>query len=86
MKTVFDGQRICIQSHFIDCLEFEFISLRLLSNGHYPFLIVYQSDNLLSYLTVEETLLFTAQLALRQHSSGAIRKKVIQDGIGDKFF
>lgn len=35
-----------------------------------------QSDNLLSYLTVEETLTYTAQLALRKHSSEAIRKKV----------
>ncbi|KPP73861.1 hypothetical protein Z043_107033 [Scleropages formosus] len=33
------------------------------------------SDNLLSYLTVEETLTFTAQLALRRHSADAIRKK-----------
>lgn len=35
-----------------------------------------QSDNLLSYLTVEETLTFTAQLALKKHSTEAIRKKV----------
>ncbi|XP_062852056.1 ATP-binding cassette sub-family G member 5 isoform X2 [Trichomycterus rosablanca] len=40
------------------------------------FSYVLQSDNLLSYLTVEETLMFTAQLALRQHSTGAIRRKV----------
>lgn len=40
------------------------------------FLLVSQSDNLLSYLTVEETLTYTAQLALRQHSAEAIRKKV----------
>ncbi|KAK2852845.1 hypothetical protein Q7C36_008046 [Tachysurus vachellii] len=40
------------------------------------FSYVLQSDNLLSYLTVEETLTFTAQLALRQHSASAIRKKV----------
>ncbi|KAG9344567.1 hypothetical protein JZ751_011239, partial [Albula glossodonta] len=40
------------------------------------FSYVLQSDNLLSYLTVEETLTFTAQLALRRHSSEAIRKKV----------
>ncbi|KAI7805326.1 ATP-binding cassette sub-family G member 5 isoform X1 [Triplophysa rosa] len=40
------------------------------------FSYVLQSDNLLSYLTVEETLTFTAQLALRQHSAEAIRKKV----------
>ncbi|KAL4641191.1 ATP-binding cassette sub-family G member 5 [Arapaima gigas] len=39
------------------------------------FSYVLQSDNLLSYLTVEETLTFTAQLALRQHSNNAIRKK-----------
>ncbi|TSK42162.1 Cytoplasmic dynein 2 light intermediate chain 1 [Bagarius yarrelli] len=40
------------------------------------FSYVLQSDNLLSYLTVEETLTFTAQLALRQHSASAIRRKV----------
>ncbi|KAL6487414.1 hypothetical protein MHYP_G00040400 [Metynnis hypsauchen] len=40
------------------------------------FSYVLQSDNLLSYLTVEETLTFTAQLALRQRSAMAIRKKV----------
>ncbi|XP_048858710.1 ATP-binding cassette sub-family G member 5 isoform X1 [Brienomyrus brachyistius] len=40
------------------------------------FSYVLQSDNLLSYLTVEETLTFTAQLALRRHSADAIRKKV----------
>ncbi|XP_064172698.1 ATP-binding cassette sub-family G member 5 isoform X1 [Anguilla rostrata] len=40
------------------------------------FSYVLQSDNLLSYLTVEETLTFTAQLALRRHSAEAIRKKV----------
>ncbi|TRY64886.1 hypothetical protein DNTS_024587 [Danionella cerebrum] len=34
------------------------------------------SDNLLSYLTVEETLTYTAQLALRKHSAESIRKKV----------
>ncbi|MGH0154718.1 UNVERIFIED_CONTAM: hypothetical protein FKN15_027950 [Acipenser sinensis] len=33
------------------------------------------SDNLLSYLTVQETLTYTAQLALRKHSPEAIRKK-----------
>lgn len=37
---------------------------------------VFQSDNLLSYLTVEETLTYTAQLALQKHSAEAIRKKV----------
>ncbi|KAJ8250641.1 hypothetical protein COCON_G00225630 [Conger conger] len=40
------------------------------------FSYVLQSDNLLSHLTVEETLTFTAQLALRRHSAEAIRKKV----------
>ncbi|XP_076141336.1 ATP-binding cassette sub-family G member 5 [Alosa pseudoharengus] len=40
------------------------------------FSYVLQSDNLLSYLTVEETLTFTAQLALKRHSTQAIRKKV----------
>ncbi|XP_073690184.1 ATP-binding cassette sub-family G member 5 [Garra rufa] len=40
------------------------------------FSYVLQSDNLLSYLTVEETLTYTAQLALRKHSSEAIQKKV----------
>nr|XP_055026795.1 ATP-binding cassette sub-family G member 5 [Misgurnus anguillicaudatus] len=40
------------------------------------FSYVLQSDNLLSYLTVEETLTYTAQLALRHHSAEAIRKKV----------
>lgn len=40
------------------------------------FSYVLQSDNLLSYLTVEETLTYTAQLALRKHSAEAIRKKV----------
>ncbi|KAJ8359683.1 hypothetical protein SKAU_G00162080 [Synaphobranchus kaupii] len=40
------------------------------------FSYVLQSDNLLSYLTVEETLTFIAQLALRRHSAEAIRKKV----------
>ncbi|XP_076831160.1 ATP-binding cassette sub-family G member 5 isoform X2 [Brachyhypopomus gauderio] len=43
------------------------------------FSYVLQSDSLLSYLTVEETLTFTAQLALRRHSAQAIRKKV--DGV-----
>uniref|UniRef100_A0AAQ5ZFR3 ATP-binding cassette sub-family G member 5 n=2 Tax=Amphiprion TaxID=80969 RepID=A0AAQ5ZFR3_AMPOC len=40
------------------------------------FSYVLQSDNLLSYLTVEETLTYTAQLALRKHSVEAIKKKV----------
>lgn len=39
--------------------------------------VFFQSDNLLSYLTVEETLTYTAQLALQKHSAEAIRKKVI---------
>lgn len=38
---------------------------------------MFQSDNLLSYLTVEETLTYTAQLALQKHSAEAIRKKVM---------
>lgn len=38
--------------------------------------ILFQSDNLLSYLTVEETLTYTAQLALRKRSAEAIKKKV----------
>lgn len=38
---------------------------------------MFQSDNLLSYLTVEETLSYTAQLALQKHSTEAIRKKVM---------
>ncbi|XP_031164792.1 ATP-binding cassette sub-family G member 5 [Sander lucioperca] len=42
------------------------------------FSYVLQSDNLLSYLTVEETLTYTAQLALRKHSAEAIKKKVSQ--------
>ncbi|KAA8583591.1 hypothetical protein FQN60_014799 [Etheostoma spectabile] len=42
------------------------------------FSYVLQSDNLLSYLTVEETLTYTAQLALRKHSAEAIKKKVLQ--------
>uniref|UniRef100_A0A672N5E7 ATP-binding cassette, sub-family G (WHITE), member 5 n=1 Tax=Sinocyclocheilus grahami TaxID=75366 RepID=A0A672N5E7_SINGR len=42
----------------------------------YRFFLLSQSDNLLSYLTVEETLTYTAQLALRKHSSEAIHKKV----------
>lgn len=37
---------------------------------------LFQSDNLLSYLTVEETLTYTAQLALQKHSAEALRKKV----------
>ncbi|KAM8858684.1 ATP-binding cassette sub-family G member 5 isoform 2-T3 [Spinachia spinachia] len=41
------------------------------------FSYVLQSDNLLSYLTVEETLTYTAQLALRKHSAKAIKKKVL---------
>ncbi|XP_030627112.1 ATP-binding cassette sub-family G member 5 [Chanos chanos] len=40
------------------------------------FSYVLQSDNLLSYLTVEETLTFTAQLSLRGYSSDAIQKRV----------
>ncbi|XP_062320209.1 ATP-binding cassette sub-family G member 5 [Osmerus eperlanus] len=40
------------------------------------FSYVLQSDNLLSYLTVKETLSFTAQLALKGHSAELIQKKV----------
>nr|XP_006638853.1 PREDICTED: ATP-binding cassette sub-family G member 5 isoform X1 [Lepisosteus oculatus]XP_015218807.1 PREDICTED: ATP-binding cassette sub-family G member 5 isoform X1 [Lepisosteus oculatus] len=40
------------------------------------FSYVLQSDNLLSYLTVEETLTYTAQLSLRKHTTLSIRKKV----------
>uniref|UniRef100_A0A3Q2PX82 ATP-binding cassette, sub-family G (WHITE), member 5 n=1 Tax=Fundulus heteroclitus TaxID=8078 RepID=A0A3Q2PX82_FUNHE len=42
----------------------------------FSFSSVFQSDNLLSYLTVEETLTYTAQLALQKHSVEAIKKKV----------
>ncbi|XP_060686872.1 ATP-binding cassette sub-family G member 5 [Hemiscyllium ocellatum] len=42
---------------------------------HDCFSYVLQSDNLLSYLTVEETLIYTALLALRGHSN-AIKRKV----------
>uniref|UniRef100_A0A8C8CWI6 ABC transporter domain-containing protein n=2 Tax=Oncorhynchus tshawytscha TaxID=74940 RepID=A0A8C8CWI6_ONCTS len=41
------------------------------------FSYVLQSDNLLSYLTVEETLTYTAQLALRRDSADVIHKKVL---------
>uniref|UniRef100_A0A3P9A012 ABC transporter domain-containing protein n=1 Tax=Esox lucius TaxID=8010 RepID=A0A3P9A012_ESOLU len=41
------------------------------------FCYVLQSDNLLSYLTVEETLTYTAQLALRRYSAEVIHKKVL---------
>ncbi len=41
-----------------------------------PLVFLFQSDNLLSYLTVEETLTYIAQLALRKHSVEAIKKKV----------
>ncbi|XP_051936578.1 ATP-binding cassette sub-family G member 5 isoform X2 [Hippocampus zosterae] len=40
------------------------------------FSYVLQSDNLLSFLTVEETLTYTAQLALRKHSAEGIQNKV----------
>uniref|UniRef100_A0A8C9QZL1 ATP-binding cassette, sub-family G (WHITE), member 5 n=1 Tax=Scleropages formosus TaxID=113540 RepID=A0A8C9QZL1_SCLFO len=55
-----------------------FVNGRKLKRKQLPdcFSYVLQSDNLLSYLTVEETLTFTAQLALRRHSADAIRKKV----------
>ena len=44
-------------------------------------LVPLQSDNLLSYLTVEETLTYTAQLALRKHSAEAIKKKVTLESL-----
>ncbi|KAK7902073.1 hypothetical protein WMY93_018842 [Mugilogobius chulae] len=55
-----------------------FINGRKLKREQYQdcFSYVLQSDNLLSYLTVEETLTYTAQLALRKHSAEAIKKKV----------
>lgn len=55
-----------------------FINGRKLKREKYQdcFSYVLQSDNLLSYLTVEETLTYTAQLALRKHSDEAIKKKV----------
>ncbi|XP_039594119.1 ATP-binding cassette sub-family G member 5 isoform X1 [Polypterus senegalus] len=40
------------------------------------FSYVLQSDNLLCYLTVQETLTYTARLALQKHSVESIRKKV----------
>nr|XP_033793563.1 ATP-binding cassette sub-family G member 5 [Geotrypetes seraphini] len=40
------------------------------------FSYVLQTDTLLSYLTVQETLTYTALLALQKHSSVSIRKKV----------
>lgn len=55
--------------HYSSCIC-PFINLNSL------FLSVFQSDNLLSYLTVEETLTYTAQLALQKHSVEAIKKKV----------
>ncbi|XP_053731988.1 ATP-binding cassette sub-family G member 5 [Synchiropus splendidus] len=55
-----------------------FINGRKVKREQYQdcFSYVLQSDNLLSYLTVEETLTYTAQLALRKHSAKAITKKV----------
>uniref|UniRef100_A0A7N6F718 ATP-binding cassette sub-family G member 5 n=1 Tax=Anabas testudineus TaxID=64144 RepID=A0A7N6F718_ANATE len=55
-----------------------YINGRKLKREEYQdcFSYVLQSDNLLSYLTVEETLTYTAQLALRKHSAEAIKKKV----------
>ncbi|XP_068597293.1 ATP-binding cassette sub-family G member 5 [Brachionichthys hirsutus] len=55
-----------------------FINGRKMKREEYQdcFSYVLQSDNLLSYLTVEETLTYTAQLALRKHSAEAIKKKV----------
>ncbi|XP_007895035.1 ATP-binding cassette sub-family G member 5 [Callorhinchus milii] len=43
---------------------------------HDCFSYVLQSDNLLSYLTVRETLMFTALLTLRGYSADAIKQKV----------
>ncbi|XP_014897698.1 ATP-binding cassette sub-family G member 5 isoform X2 [Poecilia latipinna] len=56
-----------------------FINGRKLKREEYQdcFSYVLQSDNLLSYLTVEETLTYTAQLALQKHSVEAIKKKVL---------
>ncbi|XP_073337440.1 ATP-binding cassette sub-family G member 5 [Pagrus major] len=55
-----------------------FINGRKMKRNEYQdcFSYVLQSDNLLSYLTVEETLTYIAQLALRKHSAEAIKKKV----------
>ncbi|KAM6916099.1 ATP-binding cassette sub-family G member 5 [Xenentodon cancila] len=55
-----------------------FINGRNLKREEYQdcFSYVLQSDNLLSYLTVEETLTYTAQLALRKQPGKAIKKKV----------
>ncbi|XP_074532008.1 ATP-binding cassette sub-family G member 5 [Halichoeres trimaculatus] len=55
-----------------------FVNGRKMKREEYQdcFSYVLQSDNLLSYLTVEETLTYTAQLALRKHSAKAIKKKV----------
>ncbi|XP_077438028.1 ATP-binding cassette sub-family G member 5 [Vanacampus margaritifer] len=55
-----------------------FVNGRKLAREEYRdcFSYVLQSDNLLSYLTVEETLTYTAQLALRKHSAKAIQSKV----------
>ncbi|KAM4591647.1 ATP-binding cassette sub-family G member 5 [Odontesthes bonariensis] len=55
-----------------------FINGRKMKREEYQdcFSYVLQSDNLLSYLTVEETLTYTAQLSLRKHSTEAIKKKV----------
>ncbi|XP_004077344.1 ATP-binding cassette sub-family G member 5 [Oryzias latipes] len=55
-----------------------FLNGRKLKRNQYQdcFSYVLQSDNLLSYLTVEETLTYTAHLALRKHSAKAIEEKV----------
>nr|XP_057914046.1 ATP-binding cassette sub-family G member 5 [Doryrhamphus excisus]XP_057914047.1 ATP-binding cassette sub-family G member 5 [Doryrhamphus excisus] len=55
-----------------------FVNGRKLAREEYQdcFSYVLQSDNLLSYLTVEETLTYTAQLALKNYSANAIHKKV----------
>ncbi|KAL0983841.1 hypothetical protein UPYG_G00133450 [Umbra pygmaea] len=56
-----------------------FVNGRKLKREEYQdcFSYVLQSDNLLSYLTVEETLTYTAQLALRQQSADVIHQKVL---------
>ncbi|KAM3606139.1 uncharacterized protein V6R79_011396 [Siganus canaliculatus] len=55
-----------------------FVNGRKMKRDQYQdcFSYVLQSDNLLSYLTVEETLTYTAQLALRNRSAVTIKKKV----------
>uniref|UniRef100_A0A3P8UW47 ATP-binding cassette sub-family G member 5 n=1 Tax=Cynoglossus semilaevis TaxID=244447 RepID=A0A3P8UW47_CYNSE len=56
-----------------------FINGRKVKREEYQdcFSYVLQSDNLLSYLTVEETLTYTAQLSLRKHSAAAIKVSAV---------